>query len=150
MRMALVKWEPFRDLMAMQDRMTRLFDETLSRIWKEEGITRGVWSPPVDIIEKADELILKMDLPEVSQNEIDIKIEDDTLILQGERKFLKEAADENYLQIERPYGTFHRHFALPRIIDHEKIKASYKDGVLRIVLPKKAEIRAKQIAVEGK
>jgi HSP20 family protein len=150
MGMALVKWEPFRDLMAMQERMTRLFDETLSRIWKEEGITRGVWSPPVDIIEKADELILKVDLPEVSQNEIDIKIEEDTLTIQGERKFLKETADENYLQIERPYGTFHRHFALPRIIDHEKIRASYKDGVLRIVLPKKAEIRAKQIAVQGK
>ena len=148
--MALVKWEPFRDLMAMQDRMTRLFDETLSRIWKEEGITRGVWSPLVDIIEKADELVLKVDLPEVSQDEIDIKIEEDTLTIQGERKLLKETADENYLQIERPYGTFHRHFALPRIIDDEKIRASYKDGVLRIVLPKKAEIRAKQIAVEGK
>jgi len=148
--MAVVKWEPFRDLMAMQERMTRLFDETLSRIWKEEGITRGVWSPLVDIIEKADELILKVDLPEVSQDEIDIKIEGDTLTIQGERKFLKEAGDENYLQIERPYGTFHRHFVLPRMIDHEKIRASYKDGVLRVVLPKKAEIRPKQIAVEGK
>jgi HSP20 family protein len=146
--MALVKWEPFRDLMAMQDRMTRLFDETLSRIWKEEGITRGVWSPPVDIVEKTHELVLKVDLPEVSQNEIDIKIEEGTLTIQGERKFLKESADENYLQIERPYGTFHRHFALPRMIDHEKISASYKDGVLRVVLPKKAEIQAKQITVE--
>ena len=76
------KWEPFRELMAMQDRMTRLFDETLSRIWKEEA-PRGAWSPPVDILERGNELILKIDLPEVSQSEIDIRVEGNTLILQG-------------------------------------------------------------------
>src|SRR5512136_2661868 len=92
-----VKWEPFRDLMAMQDRMTRLFDETLSRIWKEEGLARGVWSPPVDILEKGNEIILKVDLPEMNQSEIDIKVEENTLILQGERKFIKETSDVNYI-----------------------------------------------------
>jgi len=127
--------------------MTRLFDETLSRIFKEE-VTRGVWSPPVDIIEKADEVVLKVDLPEVDQNEIDIKIEENTLIIQGERKFLKDATGGNYIQIERPYGTFQRTFAIPKIIDQEGIKASYKDGVLRIVLPKKAEVSPKQIPIE--
>jgi HSP20 family protein len=91
--------------MAMQDRMTRLFDETLSRIWKEEGITRGVWSPLVDIIEKTDELVLKVDLPEVSQEEIDIKIEEDTLTIQGERKFLKEGT-KNYSKSKGPAGPF--------------------------------------------
>jgi len=75
MGMALVKWEPFRDLMAMQDRMTRLIDETLSRIWKED-VAQGVWSPPVDILERGNEVVLKVDLPEVSQNEIDIRIEE--------------------------------------------------------------------------
>jgi HSP20 family protein len=127
--------------------MTRLFDETLSRIFKEE-VPRGVWSPPVDIIEKADEVVLKVDLPEVDQNEIDIKIEENTLIIQGERKFLKDATGGNYIQIERPYGTFQRTFAIPKIIDQEGIKASYKDGVLRIVLPKKAEVSPKQIPIE--
>jgi len=145
--MVHVKWEPFRDLMAMQDRMTRLFDETLSRIWKEE-VPRGVWSPAVDIMEKGNEVILKMDLPEMNQNEIEIKVEENTLIIQGERKVLKETSDTNYLQIERPYGTFQRTFALPRGIEQEKIKAGYKDGVLRIVLPKKADNYPKQIAVE--
>ena len=145
--MVHVKWEPFRDLMAMQDRMTRLFDETLSRIWKEE-VPRGVWSPPVDILEKGNEVILKIDLPEMNQNEIDIKVEENTLIIQGERKFVKETSDTNYLQIERPYGTFQRTFAIPRGIDQEKIKAGYKDGVLRIVLPKKADSYPKQITVE--
>lgn len=146
--MALVKWEPFRDLMQMQDRMSRVFDETLSRIWKEEGMIRGVWSPPVDILERENELILKVDLPEVSQNDVDIKVEENTLIIQGERKFIKETSDENYIQIERPYGNFHRTFNLPRMIDQERIKAALKDGVLRVFLPKKEEIHPKQILVE--
>jgi len=144
--MVYVKWEPFRELMAMQDRMTRLFDETLSRIWKEE-VPRGVWSPPVDIMERGNEVILKIDLPEMSQSDIDIKVEENTLIIQGERKVLKETSDTNYLQIERPYGTFQRTFAIPRGIDLEGIKAGYKDGVLRVVLPKKEEMPKKQIPV---
>ena len=146
--MVHVKWEPFRDLMAMQDRMTRLFDETLSRIWKEEGMPRGAWSPPVDILERENELILKVDLPEVDQNEIDIKVEENTLTIQGERRFVKETGDTNYLQIERPYGTFHRTFTLSRRIDQEKIKASYKNGVLQVIIPKKEEARRKQILLE--
>lgn len=146
--MVHVKWEPFRDLMAMQDRMTRLFDETLSRIWKEEGMPRGAWSPPVDILEKENELIVKVDLPEMSQSEIDIKVEENTLIIQGGREFIKEAPGENYIQIERPYGTFHRTFSLSRRIDQEKIKASCKDGVLRIVLPKREVVRPQKILLE--
>lgn len=145
--MVHVKWEPFRDLMAMQDRMTRLFDETLSRIFKEE-VPKGVWSPPVDIIERVDEVVLKIDLPEIDQNEIDVKIEENTLIIQGERKFLKDATGGNYIQIERPYGNFQRTFTIPKIIDQEGIKASYKDGVLRIVLPKRAEVTPKQITID--
>jgi HSP20 family protein len=147
--MTVVKWEPFRDLMAMQDRMTRLIDETLSRIWKEE-VTRGVWSPLVDILERENEVVLKIDLPEVSQNEIDIRVEENTLIIQGERKFIKDTPDENYIQIERPYGTFRRSFSIPKTIDHEGIKDSYKDGVLRVILPRKPETQPKQIVIEPK
>jgi len=147
--MTVVKWEPFRDLMAMQDRMTRLIDETLSRIWKEE-VTRGVWSPPVDILERENEVALKIDLPEVNQNEIDIRVEENTLIIQGERRFIKDTPDENYIQIERPYGTFRRTFSIPKTIDHEGIKASYKDGVLRVILPRKSETQPKQIVIEPK
>jgi HSP20 family protein len=149
MGMALVKWEPFRDLMAMQDRMTRLIDETLSRIWKEE-VVRGVWSPPVDILERGSEVVLKVDLPGVSQEEIDIRVEGSTLIIQGERRLIKDAPEENYIQIERPYGTFRRTFNIPRMIEQEEIKASYKDGVLRVVLPRKPEAQPKQIVVEPK
>jgi HSP20 family protein len=146
--MVHIKWEPFRDLMVMQDRMTRLFDETLARIWKEE-VPRVGWTPPVDIFEKEDEVVLKLDLPEMVQSEIDIKVEVNTLVIQGERRFLKETPDTNYLQIERPYGTFHRHFTIPKTIDLEKITASYKDGVLRVVLPKKGQDYPKQILIEG-
>jgi HSP20 family protein len=149
MGMTLEKWEPFRDLMAMQHRMTRLIDETLSRMWKDEA-PRGVWSPPVDILEKGNEVVLKVDLPEVTQDEIDIRVEGNTLTIQGERRFIKSASEENYIQIERPYGTFRRTFNLPRMIDQEGIKASYKDGVLRIVLPLKQEIQPKQVMVEPK
>ncbi len=144
-----VKWEPFRDLMAMQDRMTRLIDETLSRIWKEEAV-QGTWSPSVDIVERGNEVVLKIDLPEVNQNEIDIRVEESTLIIQGERKFVKESSEENYIQIERPYGTFRRTFTVPRTIDQEGIRASYKDGVLRVILPKKEETQPKQIVVDPK
>ena len=147
--MTLVKWEPFRDLMAMQDRMTRLIDETLTRIMKEE-VGKGVWSPPVDILERGNEVVFKMDLPGVSQNEIEVRVEENTLIVQGERRFIKEVLDESYIQIERPYGTFRRTFNLPRMIDHEGIKASYKDGVLRVVLPKRQEAQLKQVLVESK
>jgi HSP20 family protein len=102
----------------------------------------------VDIVEREREVVIKMDLPEMDQNEIDIKVEENALIIQGERKFIKDTMDENYIQIERPYGTFQRTFAIPRTIDQEKIKASYKEGVLRITLPKKEASLPKQIVVE--
>ena len=147
--MTLVKWEPFRDLMVMQERMTRLIDETLSRIMKEE-VGKGVWSPPVDILERGSEVVLKIDLPGVSQSEIEVRVEENTLIIQGERRFIKEALDENYIQIERPYGTFRRTFNIPRVIDQENIKASSREGVLRVILPKRQEAQLKQVLVESK
>ena len=147
--MTLVKWEPFRDLMAMQDRMTRLIDETLSRIMKEE-VGKGVWSPPVDILERGNEVVLKIDLPGLSQNEIEVRVEENNLIVQGERRFIKEALDENHIQMERPYGTFRRVFNIPRAIDQENIKASSKDGVLRVILPKRQGAQLKQVLVESK
>jgi HSP20 family protein len=150
MGMTLVKWEPFRDLITMQERMSRLFDETLSRVWKEEGLQRGLWSPPVDVVDREHEVVLKMDLPEMSQSEIDIKVEENTLTIKGERKFIKETPEENYVQIERPYGGFHRQFTLPKRIDQDKIKANYKDGVLSVVLPKTEEVYPKQVSIEVK
>jgi HSP20 family protein len=118
-------------------------------MWKEE-VVRGAWSPLVDILERENEIVLKVDLPGVSQNEIEIKVEENTLTIQGERKLIKDTSGENYIQIERPYGTFRRTFNIPKTIEQEGIKASYKDGVLRVVLPRKQETQPKQIMVEPK
>ena len=150
--MALVRWEPFQDLLAIQERMNRLFDETLqrNRSRDEEDISAGLWSPPVDIYETENEIILKAELPEIDQKDIDIKIEDNTLTIRGERKFEQETKKENYHRIERAYGKFSRSFSLPNTIDQEKIKATYKDGILKLVMPKKEETKPKQITVEVK
>jgi HSP20 family protein len=109
---------------------------------------RTQWQPPVDIREKEEALVLEIDLPGVNQNEIDIKVEDNTLIIQGERRFARESPTETYVQMERPQGVFRRAFSLSRRIDQEKIKAGYKDGVLRVVLQKKENPVPRQITPE--
>jgi len=150
--MALVRWEPFQDLLAIQERMNRLFDETFQRTRSRENedISAGLWSPPVDIYETEKEIVLKAELPEIDQKDIDIKVEDNTLTIKGERKFEQETKKENYHRIERAYGKFSRSFSLPNTIDQEKIKASYKNGILELVMPKKEESKPKQISVELK
>ena len=152
MKMALVRWEPFQDLLAIQERMNRLFDETLQRTRSrdEEDISAGLWAPPVDIYETENEIVLKAELPEIDQKDIEIKVEDSTLTIRGERKFEQETKKENYHRIERAYGKFSRSFSLPNTIDQEKIKASYKDGILKLVMPKREEKKPKQITVEVK
>jgi len=150
--MALVRWEPFQDLLAIQERMNRLFDETLQRTHsrEDEDFSAGLWSPPVDIYETENEIILKAELPEIAQKDIDIKIEDGTLTIRGERKFERETKKENYHRIERAYGKFNRSFSLPNTIDQEKIKASFRDGILKLIMPKREETKPKQITVEVK
>jgi HSP20 family protein len=144
--MVVTRWEPLKDLMALQERMNKLFDETFSR--GAQDVDVGAWSPPVDIMEQGDEIIIKMEIAEVEQKEIDIKVEGNALTIKGERKLEEGTKREDYLRLERPYGTFSRSFSLPTTVDHEKVKASHKDGILRIVLPKKEETKPKQIKVE--
>ncbi|MBW2038519.1 MAG: Hsp20/alpha crystallin family protein [Deltaproteobacteria bacterium] len=144
--MAVTRWEPLKDLMALQERMNRLFEETFSRGPKEAEV--GVWSPAVDILEKGEEIILKMEVPEVDQRDIDIKMEGNILTIKGERKLEEGTKREDYHRLERPYGNFNRSFSLPNTVDQGKIKAGYKDGVLRVILPKKEETKPKQIEVE--
>ena len=144
--MVVTRWEPLKDLMALQERMNKLFDETFSR--GAQDVDVGAWSPPVDIMEQGDEIIIKMEIAEVEQKEIDIKVEGNALTIKGERKLEEGIKREDYLRLERPYGTFSRSFSLPTTVDHKKVKANHKNGILRIVLPKKEETKPKQIKVE--
>jgi HSP20 family protein len=146
--MTLTKWDPFKDLITLQDRMNRLFDESVRNVRPgDEALSSAIWSPAVDIYETEDEVVVKAELPEVNQKDIDIQIENNTLILRGERKFNKETKKENFHRIERAYGAFSRSFTLPSSINQEKISADYKDGILKISMPKREETKPKQIKV---
>jgi HSP20 family protein len=144
--MVVTRWEPLKDLMALQERMNKLFDETFSR--GAQDVDAGAWSPPVDIMEQGDEIIIKMEIAEVDQKSIDIKVEGNALTIKGERQLEEGTKREDYIRLERPYGTFSRSFSLPTTVDLGKVKASHKNGILRIVLPKKEETKPKQIKVE--
>ncbi len=145
--MAIVKYNPFRELRAMQEQMNRLLDLAWNREPGEE-MREGVWQPPVDIFEDAESLVIKAELPGIDQKDIDVRIEDNTLTLRGERKHDQEVRKENYHRVERYYGSFQRSFSLPATIDQEKVKASCDRGVLTVILPKKEEKKPKQITVE--
>jgi HSP20 family protein len=144
--MVVTRWEPLKDLMALQERMNKLFDETFSGGQQDQEA--GVWSPAVDILEKGDAIILKMEVPEVDQKAIYIKMEGNILTIKGERRLEEGTKREDYHRLERPYGKFSRSFSLPNTVDQGKIMASHKDGILRMVLPKKEETKPKQIKVE--
>ena len=146
--MAVVKWDPFRDLISIQDRMNRLFEQTLSRSRGEEGAAAATWTPAVDIYETVDTIVIKADLPGVVREDIEIQVDDNTLTLKGERRFSKDVQEESYLRIERTYGSFHRCFTLPATIRQEEIRAVCRDGVLELALPKGEGSKPKRIAIE--
>lgn len=146
--MAVVKWDPLRDLLSIQDRMNKLFEQTLSRSRAEEAITPSTWTPAVDVYETPETIVMKADLPGLTREHIEIQLRDKTLTLKGERRFAKEAEEENYLRIERAYGAFQRSFTLPATIRQEQIRAVFRDGVLELTLPKAEESKPKQIVIE--
>jgi HSP20 family protein len=138
----------FRDLMTLQDRMNRLFQETLPRTTNpRDELYAGTWLPAVDIYEDEQAIVLKADLPEVEPKNVDVRVEDNTLFLKGERKFENEVKEENFHRVERAYGSFSRSFALPHTVAADKIVAEYKNGVLKITMPKREESKPKQIRV---
>lgn len=149
--MALTRWDPFRDMVTLQERMNRLFEDSMARSkTTDEEMAMGAWTPSVDIFETPEKVVLRADLPGVAEREIDLRIENSMLTLQGERKFLKETKEEDYHRIERAYGSFSRSFQLPGTIDQEGIQATHRDGVLEVVLPKREETRPKHIKVDVK
>ncbi len=152
--MAIDKWDPlscgpFRELSAMQDRMNRLFEDALARTRVvKEGVGAGLWTPYVDIYEAAGNLVIKAELPGLSTEDVSVKVEDNVLILKGERKRGEGVDRENYHLIERSYGHFRRSFVLPNNVDQERVQAEFKDGGLFIAIPKFKRVRPKKIAIE--
>jgi HSP20 family protein len=131
----------------LQDRMNRLFEDTGRGLRGDEAASTTTWSPAVDIFETEEEIVVKAEIPGMERNDITLHLENNVLTLKGERRFEKETKEENYHRIERSYGSFSRAFSIPSMVDEERIRAEYKDGVLKIVLPKKAQARPKQIRI---
>jgi HSP20 family protein len=149
MIMTLIRWDPFREVSALQERMNRLFSNYRSASpYREEEISQSPWVPPVDIYETEDSLVFKAELPGVTKEDITVEVKDNTLTLKGEKKFGKEAKEESYHRVERAYGAFQRAFTLPGTMEQDKVKAKFKDGILEIVLPKAEKSKPKQIRVE--
>jgi len=147
--MAIVRWlDPFRDLTSIQERMNQIFEDALARTrGRDEGLRTGMWTPAVDIYEKNDTVVVKAELPGVERDQISVEVKDGILTLRGERKFERDVKEESYHRVERSYGTFLRSFSLPVSVDQEQVKATFRDGVLEVELPKKEQAKPKQIQV---
>ena len=146
--MAITRWDPFRDLGILQERMNRVFEDAAVRGWKnDEPSATTSWSPAVDIYETDSEIMVQAELPGIDRKDIALQLENNVLTLKGDRRFEKETNQENYHRIERSYGAFSRAFTIPTIVDEDKIRADYRDGILKIALPKKEQVKAKQIKI---
>jgi HSP20 family protein len=140
------RWEqPFRGATALQEQFNRVFGDVLGRTGEESNLTP--WVPAVDIYETEHELVLKADLPDVNPQDLDIHVENNILTVRGERKFEDKVNEENYLRLERAYGSFSRSFSLANSVKSEAIKADYQNGVLTLSIPKREEAKPKQIKV---
>jgi HSP20 family protein len=137
-------------MMSVRDEMNRLFNEFFGRGGSEEGTwASGAWTPPVDIYETDEALVLKAELPGFSKDDIGIELKENTLVIKGERKREDDMKEGNYHRVERAYGAFQRSFLLPTTVDQERVQASYKDGILELRLPKVPAAQPKRIAVSG-
>ncbi len=150
--MAITRWDPFRELNTLQDRMNRLFQDAFLtpgslEMRGEESLMSGSFVPPVDVYEDEHNIVLKMETPGIDQKDIDIRVENNVLTVHGERKLEKEEKQENFHRVERRYGTFTRSFTLPNTVDTDNVNADCDNGVLKITLAKRAEAKPKQIKV---
>jgi len=140
------RWEqPFRGATTLQEQINRVFGDVVGRTGEESNLTP--WAPEVDIYETENELVVKADLPDVNPQDLDIRVENNILTIRGERKFDDKANEDNYLRIERSYGSFSRSFSLANSVKSEGIKADYQNGVLTLSIPKREEAKPKQIKV---
>lgn len=146
--MALVRWDPFRELEEMSDRLNRVFTRPAARTNGKEQLTVADWMPIVDISETDGEYLIKAELPEVKKEDVKVTVENGVLTIQGERRQEKEEKGKKYHRVERSYGSFVRSFTLPESIDEGGVRAEYKDGVLNLHLPKSEKVKPKAIEVK--
>ncbi|PYS20359.1 MAG: molecular chaperone [Acidobacteria bacterium] len=144
--MAITRWDPFQEIASLQNRVNSLFQD-YGRAGQDELTTTGSFVPAVDVYEDEHKVTLKLEIPGINQEDVDVRLENNTLTVRGERKFEKEEKEENFHRIERRYGSFARSFTLPSTLDSENVQASYDNGVLKIELAKRAEAKPKQIKV---
>jgi HSP20 family protein len=142
--MAITRWDPFREVASLQNRVNSLFRDFTEG---ESSMTTASFVPAVDVYEDAQKVVLKLEVPGIEEKDLDVRVENNTLTIKGERKFDKEEKEENFHRIERRYGSFYRAFTLPSTVDTEAIGASYNAGVLKLELKKKAEAQPKQIKI---
>jgi HSP20 family protein len=145
--MTITRFDPFRELSTLQDRMNRLFGDVYLR--DEDIAQRGNWVPPVDIFETVGrDLVIKVELPDVNREDVEVTVENNTLTLRGEKKLPSDVKEEQFRRVERRYGTFTRSFTLPNTVDAGKVSAEFKNGVLTVKLPFKEEAKPRTINVE--
>jgi HSP20 family protein len=142
--MAITRWDPFRDVIALQNRVNSIFRDFNEG---DNALTTASFVPAVDVYEDAQKVVLKLEVPGLEEKDLDVRVENNTLTVKGERKFEKEEKEENFHRIERRYGSFYRAFTVPSTVDTESIQASYNAGLLKLELKKKAEAQPKQIKV---
>ncbi len=145
--MYMMRFSPFREWTEMKDRLDRMMEQTFGRAPEQATLSRTAWVPSVDVEETADAFILYADLPGMAQEDISLEIKEDQLILSGERKMLEEK-ERKRLREERLSGPFYRTFSMSMPVEREKVKASYKNGVLEVILPKKEEVKPKQVKID--
>ena len=146
--MTLVRFDPFREMAILQNRVNRAFGD-IGRHYDDEAFARGAWVPPVDIFEnEKHEIVLKAELPDLNREDIELKVENNTLTLGGHKKAGNDVKDEQYHRIERSFGSFSRTFTLPVTVDTGRIAAEYKNGVLTVTLPQREDAKPKQIEVK--
>jgi HSP20 family protein len=141
----ITRWHPYGGLTTFQEQMNRLLEDSFRGRTDESNMT--TWAPAVDIYETENELVLKADLPDIDEKNLDIRVENNMLTIRGERQFEKKVSEDNYLRVERAYGSFSRSFALPNTVNAEAIQADYRNGVLTVTMPKRAEAKPKQIKI---
>jgi HSP20 family protein len=142
----ITRWDPSRGLTSLQDQVNRLFEDSFTRD-RSGHADLATWAPPVDIYETENELVVKADLPDLQDKDIDVRVENNTLTIRGERKFEKDVNEDNYLRVERAYGPFMRSFSLPNTVSSESIRAEYCNGVLTLHMAKREESKPKQIKI---